>query len=244
MSFTQEQLRAIYAMAMGYGTEAGRNPYSLNLVTGPNAGNSGYSVGVIQVDFGAQGEKVATNFLGLIKSWAIDTKQTVIIGGKPQQFLDFQDSDIVKRLVSNRDKGCVLSLDEADKAIVNAWLAEPGNQSIFFSTFENPIISLNLSGAGTKYPGISSILGDSRFNALSQVEQTRILVMLDKTANQGSVYGSLQTALNTIKALPDDAFNADRIRGELEKKLSYLAIDKADNVGQVLSKVMSSDRLK
>ncbi|MDA8254092.1 MAG: hypothetical protein M0Z99_00375 [Betaproteobacteria bacterium] len=68
--------------------------------------------------------------------------------------------------------------------------------------------------------------------------------MLDKAANQGSVYGSLQTALNTIKALPDDAFNADRIRGELEKKLSYLAIAKADNVGQVLGRVLVSDKLK
>lgn len=73
MSFTQEQLRAIYAMAMGYGTEAGRMPYKLTVATdktGKPIDQSGYTVGVIQFDFGQQGAAKASRFVQMVKTWA------------------------------------------------------------------------------------------------------------------------------------------------------------------------------
>ena len=243
MSFTQEQLRAIYAMAMGYGTEAGRMPYKLTVPTdktGKPIDQSGYTVGVIQFDFGQQGAAKASRFVQMVKTWAAsngdnfgrtDAELVAILTSKGDSLIKFESSPTGQT-----------PTEDQDRKLINAWLAEPGNQSVFFSTFERPLMDGFLFG-NSRQVGVSAIQQDSRFDALSVNDQIRILTMLDKVANQGGL-GRFQQAYQQVLRLPGSEFNADGIRKALEANFSNLAIDKADNVGQVLARVIASDKLK
>ena len=239
MQFTQDKQRTIYAMAVGYGTEGGRTPYEITVSAdhwgGTVKGNSGYSIGVIQFDFGQQSKAKATEFVNDVLAWA-----------NGRQFSESKDV-IIQKLVM---RGTQLSgkenewLCDADRRLFNEYLVVQANKQDFFTKYEWPIMEKNLFGTN----GSSKIISDQqyadKFAEMTDSDQLRVLTMLDKIANQ---HGNLTKAYGVLNGIPAGEFNADNIREKLVGAFSngelQRGIIRADCAGEVMAAINASDFL-
>jgi hypothetical protein len=185
MQFDSATLLGMYALAMGYGTEGGATPY--RLITPPliPGTSSGYSMGVIQIDFGKQTQDINT-FVNAIEQWA---NQNGVAGL----------SSVVQvegALASNIRTGLV-ALQQSDVNLINQWAAVPANQAYFFKTFEAPFTSTILQGSN----GVAAFTQTSTFQQLPVDEQINIVTMLEKAGNQGGP-GALHTAIALLNDIP------------------------------------------
>lgn len=246
MEFSQAQLNMIYSMAMGYGTEAGSTPYKLTYVSetgkwgGAPYGKSGYSLGVIQFDFGQHSSDVP-DFVASVSAWIQKNNLTGF---------SLPDTDIIKILQSNKTKeGGFKLLSDQDRNIFSAYGQDLGNQKYFFQTFETKIINEGVNGS-TKLYGVKDIISDAdyydKFSRMSEADQIRTITMLSKVVNQGGI-GNLQTAFDALRDIPTSEFNANSIREMLSSKFAYdlqKGIVRADAVGEVLAGIQSSPVLR
>jgi hypothetical protein len=240
MKFTRDMQKTIYAMAVGYGTEGGRRPYKITSTYGwdeeipPKGGNPGYSVGIIQVDFGQQGPAAANGFVTAVSNWA---KANNMPG------FSLPKADIVKMLMTKPPKW----FSPADRTLFDAYLAVPANQRRFFTNYEAPIMDSNIS----EKRGSGKVVNDQRYSdkfaEMNDSDQIRVLTMLDKIVNQGG-QGGLNKAYKVLDTISSGQFNADTIQQKFNTAFAgnrYLqrGIVQADCAGEVLAAINKSPRL-
>lgn len=152
MNFSQAQLNAIYALGIGYGTEGGRNPYAITVTTqgstggtyealtgnrwgGTPYGNSGYTIGIVQFDFGVQPVGYSSQFVYIVAQWVRD--QRLAAGKSPEEIaapvFTVSDTDMITCLsTSAYDSGKTLAwMSDADRQLFRDWAAVPENQKWF-----------------------------------------------------------------------------------------------------------------
>lgn len=238
MQFNSETLLAIYSLAMGYGTEGGATPYQLTVArnqSGQPIGQSGYSMGVIQIDFGQQ-KQDASGFANTVQSWAN-------ANGIP----GFSSiSSVIAALQSNSatPNTGLIALNPSDQALINAWAAVPSNQTIFFQTYEAPYANTILGGAN----GVAAYTLNQAFQNLPVDQQINIVTMLDKVGNQGGA-GNLQKAIVLLNSIPNGQLSEttalDVLTGSNSPFNSTLitGIIQASVAGDVLAQINASPLL-
>lgn len=197
MNYTLQQLKVIYNFVMGYGTEAGATPYSLN---NAQKGNSGWSVGVIQFDFHVNSSSDRQSFVDQVNSWLKSSSRSL--------------SANAITLLTNNAKTQLTQQEQNDKKLIDEFLADSNNQKWFSTTYEQLKIV-------DKYaPKVFAEVNNDRFNGLPDADQKRIILMLEKAVNQGGPGKTgLEAVMKIINALPADKYNADGISMAIQNKL-------------------------
>ena len=225
MSYTLQQLKTIYGFVMGYGTEAGATPYSLN---NPKVSGSGWSVGVIQFDFHVNEKSERQTFIDRVNSWAKPSGKSL-------------SADVMTFLASEA-KSNLTEAEKSNKKIIDEFLGVSENQKWFRATFEQPKID--------KYtPIVLAEINNERFNGLPDADQKRIALMLEKAINQGGPGDTgLKAVMKIINALPADKYTADGISTAIQNGLKNTVlrdgIMEADAVAKVFAKVDASPGLR
>ncbi len=230
MSLDTTQLKAIYAFAMGYGTEVlpGKNPYQLVQSTG----NSGWSMGVIQYDFGQRGlDGVLVDF---VNTWAASVNRSGLSVSR--------DAAIA---ILNSKGTSIQNFSSADQKLINEWAA--ANSNVFYQNFERLVVEENV-------PKVAAAINNDRFISLPEADQMRIVMMLSKAINQGGNGGFLD-AQAILNGLSDSKYNADGFAEaiRLATNTTYQldsnydlrkGIAQADLVGKTLALVSNTPGLK
>ena len=228
MQFTQAMQRTIYAMAVGYGTEAGWTPYEL-------AWNGSYSAGATQYDFRAQGTAKAAQFVN-----------DVLAESDGQQFIDSRET-IIKKLITNSTDPKDRQFFPYDLQLINTYLA--AKQTDFFTKYEQPVMERNLFGTNGSAKVITDSQYANKFGNMTDGDQIRVLTMLGKIINQ---HGNLKKAYDVLSGIPPGEFNADNIRERLvdaypsDKRWGRelrIGIIRGDSAGQVMAAINDSPRL-
>jgi hypothetical protein len=244
MEYTPENLRTLYVMGMGYGTEGGNTPYKITVCkrNGAVYENSGYTIGVIQRDFGQMTEAEIGKFVDLVAKGA---------GAK----FSLDRNEIIRRLKTHGSD--LEDLPATDKKRINDFLVVPENRQKFFLAFEKPVMDRNIEGLSGKRAdenkrGVNDIITHpdfrDKFSNMSKDDQMRTIVMLDKVANQGGFYGPLQKGFPALNTIPKDKFNADNIREKLIHTSGFSkalrdGIKQADCIGKVFARIEKSESL-
>lgn len=238
MSYTLQQLKTIYGFVMGYGTEAGSNPYSLSDAEPKrdNAG-SGWSVGVIQFDFRVNNDSYRQTFVDKVNTWAQLNNEKALSANVKDFLAGYANSTNQKET----SQSAQAIQEKGDKALIDKFLVVPENQKWFRTTFEQPKIDSNT-------PKVLAEINSDRFNALPDADQKRIILMLEKAINQGGE-GGFNSVIKIVNALSAEKYTADGISNAIRNGLTNNTILRdgimeADAVAKVFAKIDASASLR
>ncbi len=170
----------IYKLVVGVATEGASNPYEFHFpknARGEVAGNSGWTTGIIQIDFGGQPQYI-NRFISMINESSSNKLSSI--------------DAVASALIT---KGSNLkNLKPEDMATIQTWLNSKANQVKFFNAFEKPTMDSGIRK-------LSSIFQMQSFSSLSEYDQIVAASILEKLANQRPAsIGSIQSYL---KSNPD-----------------------------------------